>query len=292
MSAVKTRFMRDPMESMVPTGGGGGDGTYVELGRIGHEDQNPEWMTIIGQSHYVEVMLRDGEEIVARVGESVHDLAMGDTVVVVFVDGDPQQAVVTSRVHDNAAPLPASVAGVSTGAAPTSAEGVTAPARTFHFVRTRDGRCFALETGAGGDILLHSGAGVHVKAETTHIEGTVHLGAGPVSGPTGSVVAPANGETPGVPMVPRVPVPLVNTTIPPYGGDRDAVVRASDEYQSNITIDSIYWTKMLGLETMLLTWANLLPLFKPAHDIYVAIPVPVKIDSKAKTASPRVTAGG
>lgn len=284
--------VRRSMPTPMPAGGGGDDATQVDLGRIGHEDPSPTWMRLEGGQAFVEVTLRSGDEIVARVGDSVSDLAIGDVVTLVLVDGDPGQAVVTSVLHDLEAALPSSVAGVSTGAAGATEPGISVPAKTFSFVRTRSGRLLAIETGDGGDVLVHSGAGVHILASATHIEGDVHLGDGPAAPPTGSTVAPENGELPGTPMVPRVTIPLVNATVPPYAGDRYGVVRAVDEYQSNATIDPIFWAKQVALETFIAAAVGVLPVLAPAYAVYVGVPVPIKIDSKAKTASSKVTASG
>ena len=284
--------VRRAMPTSLPAGGGSDDATQVDLGRIGHEDPSPAWMRLEGGQAFVEVTLRSGDEIVARVGDSVSDLAIGDVVSLVLVDGDPGQAVVTSVLHDLEASLPSEVAGVSTGAASATEPGVSIPAKTFSFVRTRGGRMLAIETGAGGDVLLHSGAGVHILASATHIEGNVHLGEGPSVPPTGSTVAPENGESAGTPMVPRVTIPLVNATIPPYAGDRYAAVRAVDEYQSNVAIDPIFWAKQAALEAFIAAAVGVLPVLAPAYAIYVGVPVPIKIDSKAKSASSKVTASG
>lgn len=286
------RRMRSPMQPMpaeVPMGGDG-ETSQVDLGRVGHSDPSSKWMRLEGQQAWVEVTLRNGEEIVASVADEVRDLAIGDTVVIVYVDGDPTQAQVIARRHDNKAPMPDEVAGVSTGAAGTELDGKTDFAPTFTFVRTREGRLFALETGEGGDVLLHSGAAVHVKATTTHIEGNVRLGAAPIDAPLGSRVAPENGERAGIPLVPFVPLPGANATLPPYAGFARGVVRASDEYQSNIAIDPVYWTKIAAMETMFAAWKSVLPALEPAWDIYVAVPPPVAINSQAKTASQTVTA--
>lgn len=288
--------VRRSMPAPMPAGGGGGDdATQVDLGRIGHEDPSPAWMRLEGGQAFVEVTLRSGDEIVARVGDSVHDLAIGDIVSVVLVDGDPGQAVVTSVLHDLEAALPSSVAGVSTGASAATEPGVSVPAPTFSFLRTRDGRLLAIETGSGGDIVVHSGASVHIQAAATHIEGAVHLAAGPSTPPTGSLVAPGNAQAPGVPMVERLPVPLVNATLPPYGGDRYAVVRAVDAYQSNIAVDVTFWSKWVGMLAMFEAWAVVLPVLLPALNILKAIPPvpwPVSMESKAMTASTQVTADG
>lgn len=275
---------------------GDGETSQVDIGRIGHEDASQAWMRLEGQQAWVEVTLRNGEEIVASVADEVRDLSLGDTVVIVYVDGDPGQAQVVTRRNDNTAPMAASVAGVSTGAAATKADGAVGPAPTFTFARTRDGRLFALETGDGGDILLHSGGDVHIKAGATHIEGAVRLGAGPLTPPVGSKVAPENGETPGVPMVPFLPLPGVNATIPPYVGFANGVVRASDEYQSNPVIDPDFFAKLNGLLAMFELWATALPLLEPGLTTWKAIPpvlpLPpfIAMNSKAVSASQNVTA--
>lgn len=276
--------------------GGDGETSQVDLGRVGHSDPSSKWMRLEGQQAWVEVTLRNGEEIVASVADEVRDLAIGDTVVIVYVDGDPTQAQVIARRHDNKAPMPDEVAGVSTGAAGTELDGKTDFAPTFTFVRTREGRLFALETGEGGDVLLHSGAAAHIKATTTHIEGNVRLGAAPLDAPLGSRVAPENGERAGIPLVPFVPLPGANATLPPYVGFARGVVRASDEYQSNPVIDVDFFAKLNGLRPMFVAWAALFPVLQPALDAWDAIPpvapLPpfVAVNSKAVTASQTVTA--
>ena len=98
--SVAFRVRRSMPAPMPASAGGGDDATQVDLGRVGHEDPGPAWMRLEGGQAFVEVTLRSGDEIVARVGDSVHDLAIGDIVSVVLVDGDPGQAVVTSVLHD------------------------------------------------------------------------------------------------------------------------------------------------------------------------------------------------
>lgn len=291
---IRTIIHRSPLESTRDAPPGDGEGASVEIARVGLEDKSPAFIRLEGEQAWCEVTRRNGEALTVRVADEVRDLAYGDAVILVCIDGDPQKAILTSRVYDRESPMPTSVAGVSTGSAATEKQGVITVAPTWSFMRTRDGRLFALETGVGGDLLLHSGAGVHVKATTTHIEGTVHLGAGPTTPPVGSAVAPGNLETPGVPLVPRVAVPLVNLTTIPYVGDRDGVVRAVDEYESNIAIDPIFWSKMVvGLLALFEAWVLVVPALLPAFNTWKAIPplpIPTSLTSKAKSASSKVTA--
>jgi translation initiation factor IF-1 len=290
---TQQRFLRDAIRSAPASVPGGGDAdVQVEIGRVGHSDavDSEVWMRLEGEQAWVEVTTSSGDEITARVGADVRELALGDGVVLQFLNADPQQAVVVGRVYDGEAPMPGNIAGVSTGADATSETDVVAPAPVFYFMRTREGRLFALETGAGGDVVVHSGAGVHIKASATHIEGRVNLGLAPTTPPTGALVG-----VPGAPMVEHVPVPVLNPTIPPYAGPGDAVLRAKDDMAANVATSPSFFGYLVAMEAMFAAWGVLLPVLEPARLAFNAATLPfrpLQIVSKPRTASPLVRAGG
>lgn len=234
---------------------GTADGNQIAWGTVGHEDPNPMYVRIENGQPWVEVTLRpEGDEIVARL---IAPLAGGGTgwympveygcrVAVEFIDGDPNDAVITGRLWDEQCAMPGDVAGVQTGAAgkvgPSSG-----PAPAWQFMKTASGQMLAIETGSQGDVVIHSGAGVHIKTAGTgavHLEGAVHLGSGPTVAPTGATVGPAGEQIPGVPSVPHVPIPLapVPNSTPahvPFVGNEDSIVRAKQEYQFTAVTDPV-----------------------------------------------------
>lgn len=228
----------------------------VEICRVGYDDDTtdmpeatPAWIRWEQGEALVEITTRTGDQIVARLGLDNVDLEYGQQVVAVFPDGDPQDAVIVGRIHDSTFPVPSSAGGVLTGAAAATVKGARVPASTFRFTRLPDGRHLAIQTQLNGDIMIWSGASVHVKVGDTgavHLDGAVHLGAAPVSPAVGSFVAPAGEEIPGAPAVPFVPVPYVPPEPPTpgvpvapvaYAGNEDGVVRAKEIYQITVLSD-------------------------------------------------------
>jgi len=214
----------------------------------GLPEPSPAWVRIEQGEFLVEITTANGDEIMARIGSSVNYVALefGSQVVVAYPDGDETLATIVARLDDMPRPIPSSVAGVQTGAVGAVAKGVHVPAPAWTFSRLPDGQLLAIETGAGGDYLLHCGGAVEVKAGTIHLNGRVALGAGPITPPLGAQVSAAGQTLPGVPMVPAIDLPLVAApvtpqTIVPYVGTEHAIVRAKDDIQSSIAYDPFFW---------------------------------------------------
>lgn len=235
----------------------------VSLATVGYEDEpNPAYAFIEGQGEVlVEITLQpDGEKTVARLG---HAHAGGDSgvyipvefgcqVVVVWPQGDGDaEGVIVARLWDDPCPMPSTVAGVSTGAPGTKFPAPAIPAPAWQFIKTRRGQLLAIETGAAGDITVHAPTGnVEVKAAAAiHLDApSCHLGASFSTPPQGARVGPAGVDIPGVPATPYIPTPA---TLPapvagpapaiPFVGFEHSIIRAKDMYQSDITIDPIFW---------------------------------------------------
>lgn len=245
----------------------------LEYGIVGHYDPvaglpepNPQYVRIEQGQIWVEVTMEpSGDQIVARLAlpdagpqsGAYFGLKFGCRVILELIGGNPQNAVVAGRAHDLECAFPADVCGVQTGAAAAVAPGVSVPAPTWSFIKTEAGQLLALETGPGGDILIHAPAGnVSIAAAATvHVDAPqVHLGQGFTTPPVGGVVGPAGTEVPGVPGVPHVPAPA--TPPPPVAGPAPAIpyvglahsiIRAKDLYQSDISVDPVFWTFITGL---------------------------------------------
>lgn len=239
----------------------------ISFGVVGHEDDNPQFVRIEAGQAWVEVTMKpQGDEIVARLGQGVAGagvgwylpLSFGCRVVLEFIDGDPNNAVIVARLHDETCAMPGTVAGVSTGA-----EGITgtatAAAPMWQFLKLPDGELLAIETGANGDYILHCGASVEVKCDDAgriHLNGAVSLGVGPTTAPTGATVGPAGSTIPGAAAVPAVPTPFTPPTpvppdgINPYTGQNsEGLVRAKEMYQSHAGIDPNFWVKLTAIAT-------------------------------------------
>lgn len=234
----------------------------IAYGIVGHEEPTPSYVQLRNGQAWVEVTLEpEGDEIVARVGHPSAGASMGwylplsfgCRVILEFVDGDPQGAVIVARLHDESCALPDTACGVSTGA-----EGVVdetfANAPAWQFNVLADGQLFAIETGTNGDILIHSGAAVEIACADTqriHLNGAVSLGEGPSTAPIGATAGPGGEDISGSPALSAVPTRFSPTLglppdgINPYAGTfADAVVRAKEAYQSNIAIDPNFWSKL------------------------------------------------
>ena len=210
-------------------------------------------------------------------------LKFGDRVILEMVRGNPQTAVITGRLWDGTNSMPDAVAGVQTGAVGAQAPQVGVPAPMWQFLLTGAGQLLAIETGVGGDFVVHVGTagGAWVKVgdpQAIHLDGKVHLGAPPTTPPAGASVGPAGTQVPGTPMVPRVPVPPV----PPVSGggpapirtvpDNESIVRAKDAPISDATIDPIFWTWLTAVDVLLKTFG-------------LAAPTPLSLTSDHRTAA-------
>jgi hypothetical protein len=243
----------------------------------GEREATPAWVRLEQGEVLVEITTANGDEIVARIGSGVHYLALeyGCQVVVAYPDGDETLATIVARCADMARPIPSSVAGVSTGAAGATEKGVHVPAMAWTFTRLPDGQLLAIETGSSGDILVHGGASIEIRAAgSIHLNGRVALGAGPTAAPTGAVVSAAGETLPGVPMVPAidpafVSAPVPPNTIVPYSGTEHGILRAKDDLHSHIGIDPGFWTWAAGVDAVARGINNALP------------PLPVVLHSQA-----------
>lgn len=245
--------------------------TWISRGVVGHYDAltelpepNPAYVRIEQGLVLVEVTLEpSGDQIVAQlalpdaggIGAGAYiSLAFGARVVVELIGGSPQNAVIIARLSDMVSPLPAAVCGVQTGAAAANAPQVGIPAPQWQFMRLPDGQILAVETGVGGDIMIHAGASVSIAASPVgaiHLNGRVCLGAPPITPPVGATVGPAGTTIPGVPAIamPFVPAPVIgfpgslpppaapNPVVPPFIGMPDSVIRAKDGVAATATTD-------------------------------------------------------
>lgn len=236
---------------------------YLAYAKVGHVDPttgspepNPAFVRIESGQILVEVTLTpEGDELVARygmdgAGDGVADyscLTFGCRVIVEFVRGSTQNAVIVATLNDKNCPFPSDVCGVQTGAAAAEAPESFAPAPAWRFIKMGAGQLLAIETQGTGDILIHSAGSMHLKATTHHLDGRVALGVPPTTPPVGGTVLPGGQTSPAVPAVPAVPVPATPSspatplTIVPYSGFQDGIVRAKDAVQSHAGVDPAFW---------------------------------------------------
>jgi hypothetical protein len=251
---------------------------YLSYGIVGHLDNltggpeaTPAFVRIEAGQVFVEVTVEpSGDEISARLGHDGAGAGCGDyiplewgcRVVLEFVRGNPQNAVVVARLHDEECSMPSDVAGVQTGAAAAVGDAFV-PAPMWRFLKLAPGQLLAIETQAGGDLLMHSAGSVEVRsgAGSIHLNGTVHLGAGPTTPPVGATVGPNGTTVPGVPAVPHVPLPRTASipappaTIVPYVGFQNGIITAKDGTQSHIATDPYFWGWLLALHSFPLNLA-------------------------------------
>lgn len=269
---------------------------YLSYGVVGHTDPetelpdtSPSFVRVEAGQVFVEVTEEpSGDELVARLG---HDgagagcsdylpLEFGCRVVLAYIGGNPQNAVIIARLHDTECHVPETVAGVSTGAAGgLTDEDVSVPAPAWRFVRLAPGQLLAVETQTGGDIVIHSAGSVEIAAGPAgriHLNGPVSLGEGPLTAPVGATVGPNGTTLPGVPAVPHVPLPKVPgipappLTIVPYIGFGDGVIRAKDGVQSHAATDPYYWTWLTIVHSfpLLLAWLSAAGISAPPISIH------------------------
>ncbi len=232
---------------------------YISYATVGHADVTPMYARIENNQVYVEVTLvPSGDEIVARLetgggadGAGFYmPLAYGSRVVVGLPGGTGTEAVIISRCNDASWPFPETVSGITTHVPVPSP--ASAPAPLWAFLRTADGYLLGIETGDGGDIVIHSGASVEIKVnggEQILLNGPTHIGATYTTPPIGGAVAPGGEITPGTEGVAFVPVPFVLTPvegptpiIPTPGIPEDGILRIKDSLQTGADVDPIFWT--------------------------------------------------
>ena len=240
--------------------------SFVGWGVVGHSDPvtelpeaTPQYVRIEQGQVWVEVtVMPSGDQVIARLAQPKAaagsgwyiPLEFGCRVALEFVNGNPQNAVIVGRFHDSENLMPDAVAGVQTLAGAASAPKVSIPAPMWQFMKTAIGELLAIETGVGGDVLIHSAASVEIKAAPTgaiHLSGRVALGESVSAPPVGQTAGPAGVVTPGVPAVPNVPIPaspgepVPPKTIVPYTGFDDGIIRAKDRTQSHAGVDPDFW---------------------------------------------------
>lgn len=274
---------------------------YVSIGRIGHEVPGPSYMQVREGQIYVEVTIEpDGDEIMARVGQGIagpdsvdfKPLEFGCRVLVEFPEGEADLgAVITGRLSDALCALPTTVCGVPFSIPPTP--GSQAPAPGWVAMRAPLGSMMGIETQAGGDMLLHSGASSEFRALTSAILSAPLVFLGPnqsfTTPPTGAQAGP-NSFVPGTPAVPPVPVTAPNAG--GFPGLTQGVLRFSDTMQSNITADPLFWTWITLLQTWVLA-VHALPTVGPilaSAGIGPPVPPPISLTSVPVTSSTGVLA--
>ncbi len=320
MSVPQTRVRLSPPNITPRSSGASGPGgsvfdmpgdTHLALATIGSGDGDL-WARIEGSKALVEMTLESGsidDDVVVEVERKyLGRLAPGQLVLLGFVNGDPNNSYLIGIVDVVDAGLPDEVCGVQTGAA--LAGDVDAPVPPivpmplFTFEVTRKGRLWALQTGERGDVLVHSGAGMELKASTgVFVKSSMSVGFGFATPPIGAVAGVEDvedGEIPGVPGVPPPPNIIENLTDPPYVGDQDAVVRAKDAYQSTAGVDPEWWAyqeakaiyhEALVAFTLVIAAGNLpdiaaaTTVFNAAKAAFDALTPPTKLSSAAVTAS-------
>lgn len=266
-----TEMMREPSRFSAP-GASSFDmpgSNEVVVATVGHDESLDRWIAVESGQVLVEVTYRTGT-IGARgrcrvaAGVMFGDLVLGEQVVVAKVASNDSHAIIVGRLNDLARQLPGTVAGVDTGAGDATGRGDQAGGPMFTFWRGRDGRLLAVQTGARADLLVHSGAGVEVKAGDTsaiHLNGLTHLAASWAAAPAPPTITAADvpdlpevgagaGVLPGVPGVPYVAALSETLTDPPYLGPQDGIVRAKDPYQSTFGTDATWWFYVDGLDLM------------------------------------------
>lgn len=239
---------------------------YVDIGVVGHADQNPAFARVESGKVLVEVTLvPSGDEIIAELGLEGQGsdyghyipISIGARVVVVFPKGE-EDAVIVARLTDDVFPFPEEVAGIDTTGPVIDPETGAAGAPHLAFLKTPDGTILAIESGEGGDLVIKSGGSIKIEASTAlpiHLNGRVHLGADFTSQPSPQTTGASGEINPGTPATPFIPTPLTPAPgnpipTPPTPATvpaADSIVRAKDAIQSDITSDPIFWTFINGL---------------------------------------------
>lgn len=257
---------------MTPKGGAASqyEGTgeqHNALATVGSGDPDL-WGRIEGRKAMIEVTYQtgcSGDVATAEVSpQLLGRLKVGSVVRLALVNGDPNNSYIDDVVDVSGDGYPDTVCGVMTGAELASdidtATPPAAPVPLWSWTVTGLGRLWALETGAGGDVLIHSGAGMEVVADTVQIKGKVVIGSGMLTPPVGRMAGVEDvedGEVAGVPAVPQPEIVIATATEPPYVGDQDAVVRVKDRYQASagtdpaaITYIAVQATYLAALEAL------------------------------------------
>lgn len=243
---------------------GTGDGNQIFWGTVGHEgEDSPSYIRFENGQPYAEVTIRpEGDEIIARVASPgagadsgwYIPLFFGCRVLLECIDGETGECVIVGRLWDNECFLPGAVAGVSTGA-DNGKNGEVTPASAWQFIKTGSGQMLGIETGANGDIAIHSSENILLKTGSSgalHVDGATHLGVGPTTDPVGATVGPNGEDVPGTPAVAHVPIPLVPGPPPtpvhiPFIGSEDSMIRAKELAQFSAISDPIGYTQFAAV---------------------------------------------
>ena len=283
---------------------------YLSFGTVGHYDDTPAFVRVEDGDVLVEVTLApSGDEIVARLDLDTMDggcvfypLSYGQRVVVGFPNAKQGDPVILSRLSDASWPFPDEVAGISTDPDPSP----TRSAPAFAFIKTSDGQLLAIETGDGGDIVIHSGASTQVRVEPASqilLTGRTHIGSEAefAEPPVGPQITNNGFTEAGSQAEPYVPAENTNSVIPPAtyvnpaaeGGvsllPADGIMRLKDTVQSNAIVDPEFWNKLLALYTALTVWTPALgdggTALKTALADFFSLPAPSSLDSIGRTSS-------
>lgn len=255
---------------------------------------------IRGNQAYVECTLQpSGGTVVARVNMDggYEVLAFGDRVVLACANGDPNSSVIIGKLHDDGDPLPEKLAGDTIPVAGPEFDPSTKAkfASRVQFIRSTADTVLVLETTGAGDLVLHSAAGLSIRAPGGYVmvDGQhIILGASPeVATVPGMVVG--EEATPGIPFLPPQSEIGFTDTIPPYEGYLDGLVRARDKFQVNNTNDPepfLYWQALDVIVNAILTVPEVIVAIAPAIVVWQALGLspPTKLTSEAMSASQRV----
>lgn len=229
------------------------------------------WGRIEGRKAMIDITYQtgcSGDVAVAEVSPMLLGrLKVGSVVRLALVNGDPNNSYIDDVVDVAGDGYPDSVCGVMTGAELASDIDTDAPPAApvplWTWTTTGEGRLWALQTGAGGDVLIHSGAGMEVVADVVQIRGKVVIGSGMLTPPVGRMAGVEDvdgGEVPGVPGVSQPQNVIQTGTVPPYVGDQDSVVRVVDRYQVSAGTDQAF-----------MSWLVSLGVYLTALDVYLAV---------------------
>lgn len=281
----------------------------VSWGTVGHvpdeDDEVPDitaayWFLRGGQAYVDCTVQPSGSRCVARVNmDGMYEpLSFGDRVILLHANGDMSSSMVLGKMHDDSDPMPATVAGMPTDGPVLDPTDKTRLAGRVQFVRPKPDCVLAIETTGTGDVVIHSGAGIELRAGASGwvVIGGQHVVLGDVV-----QIPPIPGqmvgedETPAVPFIPPPGELGANPTDPPYEGFMDAVIRARDAYQSNAIIDPVFWIYLEALAVFVELIAATPPIAAVLAGplaAFQAIPRPTALTANAMTASSRVEARG
>jgi len=274
----------------------------MTVGVVGGTAKTKNYVRIAGNRLLVEVTLQpSGEQIVATVdtggGENTFymPIGYGDRVLVDWV-GDGGQAVILAKLNDGDGAFPTfGVQPAEEGRVPM-----------FTALKTGSGQLVLVESGDDGDILMHSGGSVQLRADSGYqllLSGRTHLGEGAqfTDEPTGACVGDAGTTTSGKAGTPYEPVAAapkggpIPPVVPPGSTvpvpvPADGIVRVKDAILSASGVDPAYWNWLLGFVGVLLSWTPVPgdggAALKTAMTTYIGTnPVPTSLASEHRAGS-------